>query len=368
MGINEHGVVIGNEATFSKLPPRKENKYLIGMDLLRLGLERGATAKDALEIIITLTEQYGQGGNCGHSVPQFYENAYLIADAHEAFHLELIDRMWAWKRVNTKAAISNGISLGEDIEKYSPELESLAIRKKWLKPGVKFNLFNVYAARIMTHLGQAKKRQQCNLNHMQPDNESPLRQMMKALRSHGEHDADPNWNPLRNRWLTVCAHCNALTAPAQTTNSFIAWVPEPGKMVVLSTSGSTPCVSTFRPVMIQKEIHQPPLFIQNDTIAGKRASLDADWWAHEKYVRYALNFHHDFLQNIAPQRDSYENQLIEQNLFQWSQSDLHQAGDTIKTREKSFIESKRSLPIEGSVKKYQKFWRAVDQRTGLDLL
>ncbi|MFM9709680.1 hypothetical protein, partial [Streptomyces galilaeus] len=64
MGVNEHGVVIGNEAIFSKVPAEKDGK-LIGMDLLRLGLERGSTAKEAMEMIIALLEEFGQGGNCG---------------------------------------------------------------------------------------------------------------------------------------------------------------------------------------------------------------------------------------------------------------------------------------------------------------
>lgn len=60
MGTNEHGVCIGNETVFTKT--KNESKPgLIGMDLLRLALERADTAQNACEVIVSLLEQYGQG-------------------------------------------------------------------------------------------------------------------------------------------------------------------------------------------------------------------------------------------------------------------------------------------------------------------
>ena len=46
MGVNDKYVVIGNEAVFPKVPNAKNTK-LIGMDFVRLGLERGNTAAAA---------------------------------------------------------------------------------------------------------------------------------------------------------------------------------------------------------------------------------------------------------------------------------------------------------------------------------
>jgi len=73
MGAIEHGLVIGNEAVFTKVPYEKE-PGLIGMDFLRLALERTFAANEALALMIDLLETFGQGGNCGfkHSIEKTF--------------------------------------------------------------------------------------------------------------------------------------------------------------------------------------------------------------------------------------------------------------------------------------------------------
>jgi dipeptidase len=80
MGINEHGVAIGNEAVFTRGGYGATG--LTGMDLLRLALERCDNAGSAVEMIIALLEQHGQGGNCGFTKRFFYNNSFLVADRH----------------------------------------------------------------------------------------------------------------------------------------------------------------------------------------------------------------------------------------------------------------------------------------------
>jgi secernin len=63
-GVNEHGVAIGNEKIYTQANPNKEPPALIGMDLVRLGLERGRTADRALEAMTDALERYGRGGVC----------------------------------------------------------------------------------------------------------------------------------------------------------------------------------------------------------------------------------------------------------------------------------------------------------------
>ena len=62
MGVNEHGVTIGNEAVFTKIKVNKSN-VLTGMDLLRLALERAKTALKAKDTIIELLQKYGLTAN-----------------------------------------------------------------------------------------------------------------------------------------------------------------------------------------------------------------------------------------------------------------------------------------------------------------
>ncbi|HER26842.1 MAG TPA: peptidase C69 [Rhodospirillales bacterium] len=116
MGANECGVIIGNEAVWTNLqvgPPA-----LLGMDLVRLGLERGATARQALDIMVSLLEEFGQGGPCAENDPGFaYDNAFLITDAHEAWVLDTAKRLWVAKRLTgTVMNISNRLSIRDDYD------------------------------------------------------------------------------------------------------------------------------------------------------------------------------------------------------------------------------------------------------------
>ena len=100
------------------------------MDLLRLALERGATAADAVRICSELLEEHGQGGACAEGDADWsYENSFLFADHHEAYVLETAGvRHWACERIPPGGCrnISNGLSIraGEHIST-SAGLEAL---------------------------------------------------------------------------------------------------------------------------------------------------------------------------------------------------------------------------------------------------
>ena len=131
MGVNENGVVVGNEAVFTKSPLGPP--ALLGMDLVRLGLERGATARQAVEVITTLLEVHGPGGPCAERDPSFqYHNSFIIADVDEAWVLETAERHWAAQRFTDGVRnISNQLSVRCDVALVSEGLGDYAREAGW---------------------------------------------------------------------------------------------------------------------------------------------------------------------------------------------------------------------------------------------
>jgi dipeptidase len=128
MGVNEHGLVIGNEAVFSKVPANKK-PALLGMDMLRAALERAIAPREAVQVIIDLLEQFGQGGNCTYGEELYYHNSFIIANANDAWVLETVDKQWAARQIKDVYSISNCLTIGNQFDVASPELVELALKK-----------------------------------------------------------------------------------------------------------------------------------------------------------------------------------------------------------------------------------------------
>ncbi|KAM9650794.1 secernin-1 isoform 3-T4 [Trichechus inunguis] len=115
MGANEHGVCIANEAIHTR-ETAAETEALLGMDLVRLGLERGTTAKEALDVIVSLLEEHGQGGNYYEDANSChsFQSAYLIVDREEAWVLETIGKYWAAEKITESITVQTMIDILRD--------------------------------------------------------------------------------------------------------------------------------------------------------------------------------------------------------------------------------------------------------------
>lgn len=233
MGVNDQGVVIGNEAVFSKLVD-KNGEALLGMDLLRLGLERGATSRAALEVITAHLGEFGQGGPAGYqNKKQRYDNTFLIADPHEAWVLETAGKDWVAKKVGAHHAISNTYSLRDTYDLHS---EGVA-------PGTDFK--RSYERIVMPYLARGKDRSALSESKIcaVPEDELSLAKLANMLRAHFVSDGFAK--PSR---ANVCMHAKGFTCPSQSTSSLIVKLVPGAPPRVAATGTSLPCISLFKPI------------------------------------------------------------------------------------------------------------------------
>lgn len=299
MGANEHGVVIGNEAVHARTPPQEE-PALIGMDLLRLALERATTAAEALDVITTLLEQYGQGGSCGHLAPRYYHNSFIIADPTEAFVLETMRRHWLVERVRGVRAISNAYSIGRDADRVSEGLSKHIHDAGWsAEAQPDYAAVMIDAARDLVSNGRARCERSTSLLRWR-DGRLTGADMMAVLRDHGSAaKTDPDWHPQHATTRTICMHAADGERGGQTVNSLVSELYPTGA-VHWVTGTAAPCTSIFKPVLpgVPLPSHGP-----RPTDRFDSATL---WWRHERLHRAMLGDFAIYLAAIHQERDALE--------------------------------------------------------------
>lgn len=299
MGANDQGVVIGNEAIFSRVVERKP--ALLGMDLLRLGLERGGSARDALDVITTLLERHGQGGPAGYRDKHFcYDNSFIIADATEAWVLETAQRHWAARRVEGFAAISNCLTIGRQFDLHSVGLHDFARQQgRWNGKG-ELDFARAFDTYLLPYFGGAHQRRELALGCLAEAVRQPasFARMARHLRQHAHgHDS-----PLEGSNADVCLHAAGYIRRSQTTGSMISRLTD-GDARHIVTGTSAPCLSLFRPVGFDDSVDY--------SVLTRAAHPPRLWLQHERWHRRAL-FDPEFRVDLRQSRDMVEAEIFRQ--------------------------------------------------------
>jgi secernin len=233
-GVNEKGVVIGCTTIATRI--MDEGQALTGPELVRLGLQRAASACQAVEVITDLISRHGQGGG---STPQTLDAALLIADATEAYVLEAAGSHWALAQIGRVRAVSPTCMIRQDWDRLSRGLSHLAISRGWWpEDGCKLDF-----ARAAGRVG--------------PDHAEALRRWGQATMTLEQHSGEIDVALVRRVLREQAEQFSPLDGPPaewQTAASFVVRLgPEPGDLPVASCAFGSPAQSVYLPVFVCAE-------------------------------------------------------------------------------------------------------------------
>ena len=274
MGCNEFGLNIGNEAVFTK--EKLGPGGLTGMDMARIALERCRASSEAVDMMTSLLETYGQGGNCGFEKHFEYHNSFLIADKTSAWVLETAGRYWVAKQVGDIYCISNRLTIGKDFDRCHADVVKNAIRHRWCRDEKDFDFAKNYSNPVFSHFSGARQRREaCETALRKEKGNITADTMISILRS---HHADMDGRLFQKASLkSVCMHAGGLVGD-QTTGSYVASLKD-DVCTYWVTGASAPCLSVFKPVWLRDST---PLF--------KESQLQSaiDYWRKRELLHRAV--------------------------------------------------------------------------------
>jgi len=270
-GVNEHRVAIGNETVFTREPLGQTG--LLGMDLVRLGLERARTADEAVDVVTRLLETHGQGGS-GHAHVEWpYHNAFLIADPGAAWIVETSDRHWASRRIDEIGNVSNGLALGTDWQRGSDDLAGFAIERGWWSAARgRLDFAAAYGddTGVPPNLCAARRERAAALLAEGRGRLSPA-VVRTILRDH--YETGPFHTPRAfddPHFFSLCMHADPLD---NTTAALVARLPrDPAELATAWVCLGSPCVGAFIPCWIGGRV--PSVLARG----GADPDRDAPWW------------------------------------------------------------------------------------------
>ncbi|MBC8322178.1 MAG: C69 family dipeptidase [Candidatus Marinimicrobia bacterium] len=127
VGMNESGLTMSCNWMYSK-EESLENMGIRRYAIRQLILERAATAREAVELISSFIDTYGQADWSGLT--------YVLADPNEGWIVETTTHNWVAKKLKDHEiiAVANRYTIGEEFDLSSKNLIQNAIEKGWYKP------------------------------------------------------------------------------------------------------------------------------------------------------------------------------------------------------------------------------------------
>lgn len=274
MGANEKGLYIGNEAQGSRCKGETE-EGLLGMDLLRLALERAATAREAITVLSALLRTYGQNANANVRYDRRYENSFILVDPSEVWVMETAGREWAAKKIDDFAACSNCYTIETDYDLCSDGMEALVRENRWVAPTEPVNFAKAFTLGASRQTNSVPRKRRLDKLVRGFGNALTERDVKSIFRDHFEDEINaPRFGACNANFVSICMHAQDANA-AQTAASML-FTYDDVFGPVFRYAPSMPCCSVFIPVYWTG--HIPEMM----TSGGRYFEENSLWWNVEK--------------------------------------------------------------------------------------
>ena len=294
------------------------------MDLLRLALERGATAAQAVEVITEMlldtTARAAVAATRTGTSPTTTASWSPIPAGPSL--LETAGRIWQAERITGAWSISNGLTL----------------------PGIAGQ-----GDRLKTRVSACRTRRARTLAAAERASEAS--DLMRALRDHGDGD-EPHYRWLNGAMAAPCMHAGGAAcglADDRIVGERLA--ARPVRHWVTGTAA--PCVGLFKPVRVEDplDLGPPPT---------DRADSRSLWWRHERLHRQVMRDPARLRPLFAAERDAVE--------ARWrarppEPSAAFAEGDRLLADWTARVEA--AAGPDTRPRAVRRYWRVRDQRVGV---
>jgi secernin len=254
-GVNEHQVAAGCAAWRSKLAGSGQG--LLGTDLVRLVLERAASARQAVSTLTDLIARHGQTGG---------DNVFLIADPKEAFTVEAAGDAWTLQEIEQVRAAGDVAVIRQDWNRIAPGLAARVIERGWWpEDGSKLDFAGTLSEEPTGRASALRRWGRATLLLEQQNGHIDAAFLRRLLADHYEgtrYEIDPL--DACGKVTPLCQHATGGAAAATAASFVAALASDPAQVPVVWCAFGPPCLGVHFPVFLDAE---PPAAFTADAPA-----------------------------------------------------------------------------------------------------
>jgi dipeptidase len=333
-GINDQHVAVGQTAIRTRLAAPQAG--LTGCELVRLALERGSSARQAVDCLTGLVTRYGQGDNGD-------DHAFLVADGGEAFVVETAGSHWAVQAIGAVRAVSEVCLVRQDWDRLSQGLADLAISNNWWPyDGSKLNFAGVVAPNSMDHAAALRRWGMATLLLEQQNGSINAAFVRALLCGRAELASDEETLSPAVMERSLCRYPLDADSPT-TTASFFIEAKTPEMPALAWCAFGPPGLSVYFPIFVDADL--PPAF-------QERTDEGSVLWRR--------------LMQLASHRgDAEQRALIREGLAELQLRFDHQAKETLaeatnlkKQGDATGVQRLLWSFMQANVERFEEFWSA----------